>query len=410
MKTRFKLSFALLTALTVYTTSCATVNMNQASTSSDSDGYLKIDQPADFKVKSGGPQTDDPVPGQYIVKFKHNSDSDAIINNVHAKKLGTIHKGENIQLVEDNSGNLPKNLKNNPNVEYVEQDRVVNAYTNDPLFSQQYAHVVSHSSEGWAISQGSSNVIIAIVDTGIQKSHPDLGAKMIPGYSGYKGGDANVDWNGHGSHCAGIASAITNNGVGVAGFAPLAKLMPVQVLDRKGSGTISVIATGIMWAADHNADVLSMSFGGTSTSSTETNAINYALGKGKVLVAAMGNAGNSVKSYPAAFNGVIAVGATDINNVVASWSSFGSHISVSAPGVNILSTYSNNGYATLSGTSMATPAVAGLAGLLKGYKPTLTNAQIKQRIEQGTDDLGAAGFDQYYGWGRINVFKTLSLP
>ena len=179
---------------------------------------------------------------------------------------------------------------------------------------------------------------------------------------------------------------------------------------RNGSGSDSTVAAGIMFAADSSAKVLSMSLGGNNDSASIRTAINYAIAQGKVVVAAMGNSaltGNPI-SYPAAYAGVIAVGANDNADQRGTFSQYGSHISVSAPGVNIYSTLRGNRYAPMSGTSMACPAVAGLAALILGYKPNLTAVQVKSAIQNGTDDLGSIGFDPYFGSGRINVQKTLS--
>lgn len=281
---------------------------------------------------------------------------------------------------------------------------------NDPLRTNQYIINQTKLLEGFAISAGSSSVTVAIIDTGVEGTHEDLSTKIVSGFTAFSGGIETNDQNGHGTHCAGIAAAATNNNIGIVGIAPNAKIMPVQVLGGNGSGSDSTVAAGIMFAADSSAKVLSMSLGGNNDSASIRTAVNYAITQGKVVVAAMGNSaltGNPT-SYPAAYAGVIAVGATDSSDQRAVFSQYGTHIAISAPGANIYSTMRLNSYANMSGTSMACPAVSGLAALVLGYKPNLTAAQVKSAIQNGADDLGTTGFDNYFGSGRINVQKTLS--
>lgn len=285
---------------------------------------------------------------------------------------------------------------------------VPNFTVNDPLRTNQYIITKSKLLEGFAISTGSSDVTVAVIDTGVEGTHEDLAGKMVGGFTAFNGGNAASDPNGHGTHCAGVAAAITNNNLGIVGVAPNARVMPVQVLDSTGAGSDSAVAAGIMYAADSSAKVLSMSLGGPGGSQALQSAVAYAISKGKVIAVAAGNAGNSSVSYPAGYPGVIAVSATDNADQKAVFSQFGSHISVSAPGVSIYSTFRGNGYQYMNGTSMACPAVAGLAALVLGYKPNLTPTQVKSAIENGSDDIGATGFDTYFGYGRINVQKTLA--
>jgi len=398
-------------------------------------------------VKSG-----DIVPGEFIVKYKNNSTNAAsvLLNSVGAKRVKDL-KTLNAQVIKldspvTNSSDVLKKIASNPNIEWVEPNRFitlpkvtkdaldksksivrkdepvtlvpVDPFTpDDELFEKQYAHKVSQSEKGWALAKANSKKqsIIAIIDTGVDAEHPDLKAKMLPGYDAYGQGKENVDKQGHGTHCAGIAAAITNNKIGVAGFSLDSKIIPVKVLQDSGSGTYAAVADGIAWAAKSNADVLSMSLGGPSSSKAIEDSVNLALKNGKIVVAAMGNDGNERPSYPAAIPGVTAVGATDSNDKIARFSQFGKHISVSAPGVAIMSTfptYSNGigmtNYGAISGTSMACPAVSGLAGLIKSVNPSLNGAKIREVIEKTADDLGDKGFDKYYGHGRINVYKAMS--
>ncbi len=205
----------------------------------------------------------------------------------------------------------------------------------------------------------------------MQYDHPDLAGKVI------RGDHVDNDWdpydgNGHGTHTAGIAAAVTNNARGIAGMAPEATIYAVRVLDESGSGTLQNVANGIIHAADNGADVINLSLGSPNDSITLKEAVDYAWNKGVVVVAAAGNDGSAQPTYPAYYSDAIAVAATDSDESKASFSNYGNWVDVAAPGVNIYSTYTDGGYASLSGTSMATPHVAGLAGLL--------DAQGRQRF------------------------------
>jgi thermitase len=299
---------------------------------------------------------------------------------------------------------------------------------NDPMSTEQYALDKVQARAAWDITEGNEGTVIAIVDTGIDLNHPDLKDKILPGFSALKdkendhGQQVGGDDNGHGTHCAGIAAGIGNNGLGISGIAIKNKLLPVRVLGGAGSGSLFSIAKGIEWAADHGAKVISMSLGGPSSAMDMVvdRSVQKALKLDVAVVAAMGNSGKEEKSVPACLKGVIAVGATDSNDKKAPFSTWGSNISVSAPGVQILSTMPtyevfltkeygiSNNYAKLSGTSMATPAVSGVVGLIRSQFPNLKVAQVKEKLMNSTDDLGDTGFDKLYGTGRVNAFKAVS--
>ncbi len=303
----------------------------------------------------------------------------------------------------------------------------------DPLAKDQWAIAKTQQEDAVRKTRGGSNsVVVAIVDTGIDLNHPDLKDKLVKGYNatgvgGLFGVGSAGDDNGHGTHCAGTAAAITDNGVGVSGMAANCKLMPVRVLAGAGSGSLLSVAKGITWAADNGADVISLSLGGAGTMQALGDAVKYALSKNSVVVAAMGNSGNSGNpvSYPAAYPGVIAVGATDSNDKIAVFSSFNKYCSVSSPGVQIFSTTptydvwltKNSGgritkeYSFMSGTSMATPLVAGLCGLIRSVNPKMPPADVKALLERTADktpDMAGANWDEKFGFGRINALKAVS--
>ena len=322
-----------------------------------------------------------------------------------------------------------------PGVLFAEPNHIHHACAtpNDPSFSSQWAPQKVQADLAWGIWTSASQVVIAIVDTGIDNTHPDLTNKIYRDSSGIVGYDSFLakradakDDHGHGTHCAGIAAAQINNNVGISGIAgwngqtgttdTSVKLMPIKVLDSSGSGTDSSVADGVTWAADHGAQVISLSLGSGGTSTVLSNAIAYAWGKGCVITAAAGNSGSSSKFYPAAYANVISVAATDSSDTLASFSNYGSWVSVAAPGSGIYSTlptYAAGGnfgtnYGTLSGTSMATPHVAGEAALILSMNPSLTNAQVSSYITSNVDGYNPySGRTIAAGAGRINVFMAL---
>ncbi|RMF33417.1 MAG: peptidase S8 [Chloroflexi bacterium] len=279
---------------------------------------------------------------------------------------------------------------------------------------------------GWALSTGSNGVVIAVLDTGVDLTHPDLQGKLVAGYDFINNDSNPSDDQGHGTHVAGIAAALSNNSRGIAGVSWGARIMPVKVLGADGTGPTSGIANGIIWATDHGADVINLSLGGSSSSATLQDAVNYAYNQGVLVVAAAGNwyqQGNPV-IYPAAYPHVVAVAATGDQNEHAYYSETGYYVDVAAPGGNptgsndnnanhwILSTYWRGAgygdYLWVVGTSQATPHVAGLAALVWSVKPSLTNDQVEQLIENTAVDLGTPGRDDVFGYGRIDVYAALS--
>jgi thermitase len=301
-------------------------------------------------------------------------------------------------------------FKSNPYVEYAEPNYIAHVFItpNDPYWSSQWGMTKIEAPAAWDITTGSASVTIAIVDTGIDFFHPDLSGKLVSGYD-FVNNDSNPqDDHGHGTHVAGIAAARTNNGTGVAGLSWGAQIMPVKVMDDAGRGTNENIAKGVIYAADHGADIINLSLGGPNASSVLEDAVEYAHDLDCVVVAAAGN-NNSTVSYPARYPEVIAVAATDSSDQRASFSNYGPEVDVAAPGVNIRSTYWWGGseYGRLSGTSQASPHVAGLAALIWSVDPGLNNTQVESIIKQTADDLGAAGRDAYYGFGRINARRAL---
>jgi subtilisin family serine protease len=350
-----------------------------------------------------------------------------LVRNV---QLWQVPKGQELTTV--------KELSADPRVEYAEPNFLYHAsgLPNDPRLSTQWAHALLRSPSAWDITTGSASLAVAIIDTGIDLGHPDLAAKLVPGYDFVDGGNP-WDDNGHGTHVAGIAAAATNNGIGVAGMDWQARIMPVRVLNKEGVGSLDDIADGIYWAYRNGAEVLNLSLTSPSDAQTMRRAVSDAHAAGALVVASMGNCRIytppecptvNPTSYPAAYATVMAVAATTRQDGYAYYSQYGNYCDISAPGgdislleqdgvISTLPTYDGFymktvlGYAKNydygQGTSLAAPYVAGLASLIWAVDPTLTPDQVRQVIQGTADDLGAEGWDPDFGHGRINAQAAL---
>lgn len=255
-----------------------------------------------------------------------------------------------------------------------------------------------------------AGVAVCIVDTGIDQDHPDLQANILGGKNFVAKG-VTVDstkWdddNGHGTHVAGTVAAVDNS-IGVVGVAPQASLLAAKVLNRQGSGYLSDVIAGIEYCVSSGADVISMSLGTSSDVQAMHNAVDAAYAAGVLLVGAAGNDYGGSVSYPAAYDSVIAVSATGSTDAVASFSNVGPEVELAAPGVSVLSAWKGGSYATLSGTSMATPHVSGVAALAIQANPLLSNVEIRTLLQNTADDLGVVGKDNYYGYGLVDAKLT----
>ena len=255
----------------------------------------------------------------------------------------------------------------------------------------------------WEFSTG-SGVVVAVVDTGVQKDHPDLSSNLTNGYNFVSNTpDANDD-NGHGTHVAGIVAA-TQNSAGTVGASHRAKIMPVKVLNSQGYGYLSDVAKGIYFAADNGARIINLSLGTSTDSITLRDAVNYASNKGVILVGAAGNDGGSPCSYPAAYSSVICVVATDSRNMLASFSNLGGEFG--APGVSNYSTYIPSTYRYLSGTSMAAPHVAGSFAVVMSACSTCNNSEVLNILRETAVDIGEPGKDIIFGYGLIDLVSAI---
>ncbi|MFC1870809.1 S8 family serine peptidase [Chloroflexota bacterium] len=295
-------------------------------------------------------------------------------------------------------------------VRCVETDKLAQVIDvpDDYYFKNQWGLSKVQATDAWDIIKGSIGTSIAILDTGIDFNHPDLDDKVIAS-ANFTSSPTASDLYGHGSHVAGIAAAETNNAIGVAGLGRQCALMNAKVMGDDGYGYYSWISQGIIWAVDNGADVINMSLGSTASSATLEAAINYAWSQGVVVVAAAGNNGNSTPFYPAYYENCISVAATDSRDYLSSWSNCGEWVDVAAPGSSIYSTVPDNKYSLKSGTSMASPHVAGLAGLVfsivgDSNGNNRTNDEVRDAIEKTCDNVSIN-----VAHGRINAYRAVQV-
>lgn len=278
---------------------------------------------------------------------------------------------------------------------------------NDPRWNWQWGPAKIGADIAWNTTVGNSSILVAVIDTGVDWDHPDLAANYVPSGYDWVNRDHNpMDDNGHGTHVAGIVAAVINNSQGIAGISQV-NIMAEKALNQTGYGFSDDLAEAITHAADQNADIISMSWGSDSNNILVRRAIRYAYDSGVLLVAAAGNNATSERSYPAAYDEVIAVTATDRNDNLAYFANYGEWIELAAPGVSIYSTTWNDDYAYKSGTSMATPHVSGVAALIWSVFPNLTSDQVRSRLRETAEDLGPSGFDIHYGYGRIDAGRAV---
>ena len=383
-----------------------------------------------------------------LSEFKLNSTRCFLQNNNSGTEL------DRIIIVKYDSNQDPhfvaKQLSALKEVEWAEPKficRVVDFTPNDPSYGNQYSLPLIKAPAAWNIIQGDTSVIIGIVDTGVDWSHPDLAANIWHNWGETPDNGIDDDHNGyiddvrgwdfgglgnadgtptpdnnpmedrpdHGTHVAGIASAVTNNSVGIASIGFKCKIMPVKVSQdnyrdpSSGKPYIVFPYEGIVYAADNHARVINCSWGRADYSLLEQETINYAISKGVLVVCAAGNDNSSAPFYPADYDGVLSVAATDQNDALAYFSNYGHGISVCAPGLNIYSTWQPDTYKYESGTSMASPLAAGVAALVTGKFPQYTPEQVREQVRVNCDDISSlnSGYVNLLGKGRINAYKSV---
>jgi subtilisin family serine protease len=391
---------------------------------------------------------------EIFVRFTPGAASRASASRLHAQIGATVKKDftpyglQHLQVVKI-PGHLtvPEAIEyysRNPNVLYAEPNYLIQATVlpDDYLFNELWGlHNTGQTGgtsdcdidapEAWDLTHGSSDVIVAVIDSGVDYTHPDLAANIwkntgeiagdgkdndnngyiddVVGWDFANNDNNPVDDNGHGTHCAGTIGAVGNNGIGVAGVMWTARIMPLKFLDAGGSGYTDDAVSAVLYANSNGAHVISNSWGGGGYSQSLKDAIDQSTA---VVACAAGNSRrniNNVPFYPASYTSpqIIAVAATDDNDDLASFSNYGTvSVDVAAPGVDIVSTYKGGLYARMSGTSMANPHVAGLAGAIQALYPEMTNLQIKERIMDSVDQDAALARKVASG-GRINAYNAL---
>ena len=374
-------------------------------------------------------ETGEVVPGEVLVKFRDET------------KAGEVARARGLDVaasVDARDGALPAvastrgrpveqvlaELRADPAVEYaepsyrvqlLEEGTVAGVSVNDPLTAGQYSLDRMRVRDAWSLSTGGSG-IVAVLDTGVQAEHGDLSGRVLPGRD-FVNDDSNAaDDNGHGTWVAGIIAAKANDGYGIAGISWSDRILPVKIMNGSGTGSTSDLVSGIVWAADNGATVINMSVGGFPYSQAVQDAATYAWNKGAVLVGAAGNNNREERFYPASMTHVISVSATQREDEFSYWSSYGPAVDVSAPGSSVQTTNCTAGtcpnrswgaHTYISGTSFATPNVAGVVALIRAKYPTWTPQQVVDRLYATVDDLGFAGWDKRYGRGRVNAYRAL---
>lgn len=287
------------------------------------------------------------------------------------------------------------------------QQTVLTTVPNDEFFTPyQWNLEQIEIDKGWNLS-GGEGVKIAILDTGVDPNHLDIKDKLGPGYNAFDDSDNYTDAHGHGTHVAGVAAALTNNVTGIAGISFNSTILPVKVLNDEGEGSSFEVAKGIYWAVEQGADIINMSLGDYYPSDLLYDAISYAHEHDVVLIGASGNDNVEDPMYPAQYDEVFTVAAVDDSRNRAFFSNYGKHVDVTAPGEHIPSLFPDNNYVVMSGTSMAAPHVAGLAGLIRSLRPDLTNEEVYEVMRTTAKDLGTEGHDYYYGFGEIDIAAAL---
>jgi serine protease len=409
------------------------------------------------------PGAGEAVPDQIIVKFATGTPTEAMTALHRAQGAAVKREVPNAFVVlKVPAGTADQEVaayRKNPNVEWAEPDYIAYALAsvNDTYFNYQWNFFDYGTPSGSAVSNfgiqapsawdksTGSGIVVAVLDTGVAYEDyagspgepfapyyraPDLaGTAFVPGYDFVNGDIHPNDDQAHGTHVTGTIAQTTNNSYGVAGIAYACQIMPVKVLDSSGSGSYSDIASGIYWAVDHGAKVCNMSFGGSFTSLALLQAVSYAQSKDVLLVASAGNSGGGSVLYPARAPWCIAVGATRFDGQRASYSSYGRDLDLVAPGGDVGVDQNGDGYGDgvlqqtfaasqpgnfglwfYSGTSMAAPHVTAAAALVWAANPTFTASQVRSALESTAKDLGAAGRDNYYGYGLVNAAAAIGAP
>jgi thermitase len=350
------------------------------------------------------------VPGRLLVHF-HAGTAAATqstdVRSVGAANAGTIRDlGVNIVDVPAGAEQRVANaLLRTGHVSFAERDAVgaVTSTPNDTYWPQQWGPAKVNAAAAWDSTTGSASTVVAVLDTGVTYSHPDMQGRLLSGYDFVNNDSDPTDDNGHGTETAGIVGAAANNGIGMAGMCWSCSVLPVKVADSTGSASWSNVASGITWATDQGAKVISLSIGGTSGGSTLQSAVQYAQSHDVLVVAAAGNNGSSALFYPAAYAGVVSVAGTSSSDALYSWSDYGSWVSVAAPGCDYATNMSGVYSSSFCGTSAATPVVAGIVGLARSLAPSASAPQVASALESSAANIGSV-----VAYGRVDAAATMA--
>ncbi len=384
------------------------------------------------------------VPGQLLVRFRPAVTRQRVEQLLEVDGIRQVRR---IETLDTEVLQLPpwlsvpeaiERLLQYREVEYAEPNYILQVtQADDPSLGNQWAPQQIEAPAAWALTAGDPATIIAVADTGIDLAHSELAANIwtnpgeiadnrldddengyvddVHGWDFANGDPEPLDDHFHGTHVAGIAAAADNdNPEGLVGICPACTLMAVKVLDANGSAPLDVVASGMTYAVDNGAKVINLSLGTSLPAATLESAVNYVWDRGAMVVAAAGNNGAEIAFYPAAFANAVGVASTNVQDYRSCFSNYGAElVSVAAPGELIYSAVPRDasgvdGYATHSGTSMASPHVSGLAGLLFSQDPARTNAEVRALLESTAEDLGPAGSDPFFGTGRINAWRALT--
>lgn len=324
----------------------------------------------------------------------------------HAEKIGQSDLYV-VELDQANGPDVVARLAHHPHIEFAESDEILppTLTVNDPYLGSAWHLTKVNAPAAWDESQG-EGVIIAILDSGVDGAHPDLASRMVPGWNFYDNNSNTSDVYGHGTKVAGAAAAISDNGIGVASVAGRARIMPIRITTLEGNASSSLYYSGVVYAADHGARVANVSFANVPNRSGAISAGHYLKDRGGLLIVAANNSG--VLEPWAATTSMIPVSATGSSDVRASWSSYGAYVMLAAPGVGIWTTVRGGGYGAVSGTSFSSPVTAGVVALMMSANPDLSSTDIESLLFSTAVDLGTAGWDQYYGHGRVDAAAAVA--
>lgn len=385
---------------------------------------LKSDKNSKIKLEAQAEKEPKIKDRQVIIKFK--DPTKAVLKNFKLSSIETSSpietsssmkkKGMLVARIPDgtNFDKALEELNNNNEIEYAEPNYgyKLSAIPTDPGYGSQWYLPKMSLPAVWDKYKGSSSIKVAVIDTGIDMTHPEFQGRLVPGYNFCNNNSNPADDHGHGTMVSGIIAANANNGQGIAGINWNSKIMPLKVADAKGYLWEDDIVNAIDYATSNGANIINMSFGSYYPSISIYNALYDAYKHDIVLVAASGNDSRFL-CYPAAFPFVISVGATDNTDTVADFSNYGQGLDICAPGVSMYSTVPTNTYTSASGTSFASPAVAGVASLLLSKNPNLTPKEVAWILESSADMISAYGTDEWnyeLGYGRINALSALNSP